>query len=237
DLLSTVISKQARLHRDLSSELPSVDADPAQLGQVVMNLITNASDALGGEPGDVFISTRLVDVDRGFLQQTYLDEGLPEGRYVCLEVRDTGCGMNDETRTKIFDPFFTTKATGRGLGLAATLGIVRGHRGALRIDTEPGSGTLFRIFFPCSKSPSSAPGRATTHPPRAHQGAGVLIAGDEPLMLEVTREQLAKVGFRVLIADTDEKALDLLERPEAKVDVVLLDLTMAAASGPRLLSR
>jgi len=236
DLLGSVISKQARLHRDLAADLPSVEADPAQLAQVVMNLITNASDALNGEPGDVFISTRLVDVDRGFLQQTYLDEGLPEGRYVCLEVRDNGCGMDEETRTKIFDPFYTTKATGRGLGLAATLGIVRGHRGALRIDTVPGSGTLFRIFFPGSKSPSSVPRRATTQPPRVHVGACVLIAGDESLMLEVTREQLARVGFRVLTADTDQKALDLLKRPEAKVDVVLLDVTLAAPSGPRLLA-
>ncbi|MBX3181194.1 MAG: PAS domain S-box protein [Polyangiaceae bacterium] len=237
DLLGTVVSKQARLHRDLSLNLPTVEADPAQLGQVVMNLITNASDSLGDQPGDVYMSTRLVDVDRGFLQQTYLDEGLPEGRYVCLEVRDTGCGMDEATRSRIFDPFFTTKATGRGLGLAATLGIVRGHRGAVRIDTEPGAGTLFRIYLPCSDSPSSHNRLATSAPPDALENTGILIADDEALSLDVTREQLARLGLRVLTAVNGQEALELLERSEARVAVCLLDVGMRDVNGLEVVGR
>ncbi len=237
DLLGTVVSKRARLHRDLSLNLPTVEADPAQLGQVVMNLITNASDSLEGAPGDVYMSTRLVDVDRGFLQQTYLDEGLPEGRYVCLEVRDTGCGMDEATRSRIFDPFFTTKATGRGLGLAATLGIVRGHRGAVRIDTEPGAGTLFRVYFPCSDSPSSRNRIATSAPPGALENTGILIADDEALSLDVTREQLARLGLRVLTAVNGQEALELLERSESRVAIALLDIGMRDANGLEVLDR
>ncbi|MCA9645114.1 MAG: PAS domain S-box protein [Myxococcales bacterium] len=236
ELLGSVISKRATLHRDLAEGLPAVEADPTQLGQVVMNLITNASDALEGSEGDVFVSTRLVDVDRGFLQQTYLDEGLPEGRYVCLEVRDTGCGMDETTRSKIFDPFFTTKATGRGLGLAATLGIVRGHRGAMRIDTEIGSGTLFRIYFPCSNAPSSrAPSYATSIPPKAMAGAGILVVDDEAPLLEVLREQLAGMGFRVLTAESQQQTLELLARTESMVDVALVDVSLASGGEGRLL--
>ncbi|MGE3671474.1 MAG: PAS domain S-box protein, partial [Polyangiaceae bacterium] len=238
ELLGSVISKSATLHRDLAEELPPVEADPTQLGQVVMNLITNASDALEGKAGDVFVSTRLVDVDRGFLQQTYLDEGLPEGRYVCLEVRDTGCGMDDATRSKIFDPFFTTKATGRGLGLAATLGIVRGHRGAMRIDTELGSGTLFRIYFPCSNAPSSrAPSYATSVPPKAMAGAGILVVDDEAPLLEVLREQLSGMGFRVLTAHSQLQTLELLARTESMIDLALVDVSLSSGAEGQLLQR
>ncbi|MCA9628666.1 MAG: PAS domain S-box protein, partial [Myxococcales bacterium] len=238
ELLGSVISKRARLHRDLAPALPPVEADPTQLGQVVMNLITNASDALDGQDGDVYVSTRLVDVDRGFLRQTYLDEGLPEGRYVCLEVRDTGCGMDENTRTKIFDPFFTTKATGRGLGLAATLGIVRGHRGAMRIDTEPGSGTLFRIYFPCSNAPSSRPhSYATSVPPRAMADAGILVIDDEAPLLEVLREQLTEMGFRVLTAQSQQQALELLARAESMIDLVLLDVSLSGEDPNQVLER
>ncbi len=238
ELLGSVISKRATLHRELAEGLPAVEADPTQLGQVVMNLITNASDALEGDDGDVYVSTRLVDVDRGFLQQTYLDEGLPEGRYVCLEVRDTGCGMDEATRSKIFDPFFTTKATGRGLGLAATLGIVRGHRGAMRIDTEPGSGTLFRIYFPCSNAPSSrAPSYAASIPPKAIVNAGILVVDDESHLLEVLREQLAELGFRVLTAQTQVQALELLARAESMIDLILLDVSLSVGNENQVLQR
>src|SRR5260370_29965771 len=130
-LLKLSISKKAVFRTRLASNLPAIEADAAQIQQVVMNLILNASDALGGNVGDIVVSTGVVDADRAYLSETFLDEHLPEGRYAYLEVSDTGCGMDQETQSRIFDPFFTTKFTGRGLGLAAVLGIVRGPARAI----------------------------------------------------------------------------------------------------------
>ena len=184
-LLATVISKRAALRYRLAADLPPVEADATQLRQVVMNLITNASDALGDEEGVITVATGVVEIDPAGTAPRSSGAPLPPGTYVFIEVSDTGCGMDPATRARIFDPFFTTKQTGRGLGLAAVLGIVRGHRGALRVSSEPGQGTTFTVLFPAlpaqaggrrrrRRQPAAAPGPAgapADHPARGRRGA------------------------------------------------------------------
>ena len=170
-LLATVLSKKAVLKYNLTAGLPLVRADATQLRQVVMNLITNASDAIGERSGVLTLTTGAIDADARYLAEIQAGAELAPGRYVYLEVSDTGCGMTDEVREKIFDPFFTTKFTGRGLGLAAVQGIVRGHKGAIKVYSQPGRGTTFKVLFPALDGAGVAP--APRRPPgRPGAGAG-----------------------------------------------------------------
>ena len=155
-LLEVSISKKVTLKYNFPESLPLVDGDATQIRQIVMNLIINASEAVGEKSGVINVTTGVMEADHAYLSETYLDEGLEEGYYIYLEVADTGHGMDRETVEKIFDPFFTTKFTGRGLGLAAVLGIVRGHRGALKVYSQPKHGTTFKVLFPCSEEATAA---------------------------------------------------------------------------------
>jgi hypothetical protein len=150
NLLNTSIARHATVDYRLAPTLSPVDVDGSQIRQVVMNLVVNASEALGDTPGRIRIATGELDADRAYLTHTYFAPDLPVGTYVFVEVTDTGCGMDSETRAKIFEPFFTTKFTGRGLGLAAVLGIVRGHRGALKVESILGRGSTFRVLLPAT---------------------------------------------------------------------------------------
>ncbi len=154
-LLEVSISRRATFERDLAAGLPAVEADLAQVRQVVVNLVANASEALEDAEGSIGVRTGVQEADRAELAACELGEELEEGRYVFLEVEDTGSGMDDATRAKIFDPFFSTRFVGRGLGLAAVLGIVRGHRGAIRISSRPGEGTRVRVLFPAVAPPAA----------------------------------------------------------------------------------
>jgi PAS domain S-box-containing protein len=148
-LLQSSISRKATLRYDLSPTLPLIKGDVAQIRQVVTNLISNASEALGDQGGMITLATGVIAADRAYLAKSYLSDDLAEGRYVFLRISDTGCGMDEETQAKIFDPFFSTKELGRGLGLAAVLGIVHGHRGTLHVQSELGKGTHITILLPC----------------------------------------------------------------------------------------
>ncbi|GAG07392.1 unnamed protein product, partial [marine sediment metagenome] len=206
-LLEASISKKAILKYDFAQSLPAIKADPTQIRQVVMNLITNASEAIGDDQGVISISTGVLECDRKYLSETYLDEQLPEGAYAYFEVADTGCGMDAKTLGKIFDPFFTTKFTGRGLGLAAVLGIMRGHNGALKVHSEPGKGTTFRVLFPCLDRPPepSEKEAARTDPWR---GSGtILLVDDEQPVRAVAKRMLERAGFTVLTAANGREAL------------------------------
>ncbi|BCL63218.1 hypothetical protein DGMP_39110 [Desulfomarina profundi] len=149
-ILSVSVSKKAILRYDLARDLPSVEADATQLRQIVMNLVINGSDAIGDENGVIAISTGVMECDRSYLQNVQLEADLSPGRYVFFEVADTGCGMTQETMLRIFEPFFSTKFTGRGLGMAAVLGIVRGHGGAIKIYSEVDKGSTFKVLLPSS---------------------------------------------------------------------------------------
>ncbi len=231
NLLVASISKKARLEFDFARGVPSVEGDPTQVRQVVMNLITNASDALSDQAGSIRIRTGAMAADRRYLLGLFPDAGLAEGNYVFLEVADTGCGMDAETQARVFDPFFTTKFQGRGLGMAAVLGIVRGHKGAIKIDSAPGQGTTFRVLFPASAKPA-APLEVRAQPRAPWRGAGtILVVDDEATVRFLAEQSLKRAGFDVLLAEDGQKAVDLFRARAAGIRGVLLDMTMPQLGG------
>jgi two-component system, cell cycle sensor histidine kinase and response regulator CckA len=234
-LLRASISKMAQLSCDFAPQLPTIEADAAQLHQVIMNLITNASEALGERGGTIIVRTGVLHADRATLSATYLDDELPEGRYVYLEVADTGCGMDGETQARIFDPFFTTKTTGRGLGLAAVLGIVRSHHGAIKVSSERGQGTVFRVLFP-AHDVEHVETRSVTAETTEWRGQGtILIVDDEPIARDVAAQTLTRYGFEVLLAENGREAVDVVHAQGARLAAVLLDLTMPQMNGEEAL--
>jgi PAS domain S-box-containing protein len=229
-LLQVSISKKASLRYQLVPDVPTIEADATQIRQVVMNLITNAAEACGEHGGEIKIATGLVLANRDYLATAFLDWTLPEGRYIFLEVADSGCGMDEATRERLFDPFFTTKMTGRGLGMAAVLGIVRGHRGAIRCDSAPGRGTTFRLLFPAAEGPPDPPSQATS-PPVVRRTATVLIVDDEEVVRTFAQQVLERHGFKVYTANNGRMGLDLFRRHIRDIDLVLLDMTMPILGG------
>jgi CheY-like chemotaxis protein len=235
-LLGRVISKRTRLSLHLRDDMPPIVGDATQIRQVVMNLITNASDALLGEPGLVTVRTGTIHADARMLAGTYLNEELPAGEYVYLEVTDSGVGMDAATRARIFEPFFTTKFTGRGLGLAAVLGIVRSHKGAIDVTSEPGCGTTFRVLFPASAAICDVP-LARNLIPADWKGSGVaLVVDDEEAVRGVARHVLERSGFSIVEAATGEEALAICAAQHRALRIVLLDLTMPGMSGEATLA-
>ena len=231
-LLEVAISKKVKLETQFAADLSAIEGDPTQIRQVVMNLITNASEALGDDSGTVKITTGRIDADRSYLAGTFLDEDLPAGRYVFLDVSDSGPGMDAETRSKIFDPFFTTKFTGRGLGLAAVLGIVRGHRGAIRVYSEVGRGTSFKVLFPATDDAVTAREEPPAAEAPAFRGSGcVLVADDEEMVRRVAKLTLENAGYTVLLASDGVEAVESFRQHSAELNVILLDLTMPRMGG------
>jgi PAS domain S-box-containing protein len=230
-LIRSSIGKNVTLDLALARDLPSVEGDLTQVRQIIMNLVLNASEAIEDRPGRIRITTGTMTADRSYLAATHLAPDLPPGRYVFLEVSDTGRGMNAETQARIFDPFFSTKFTGRGLGLAAVLGIVRSHRGALRVESEEGRGSTFRLLMPASPVAARLDA-AARQPAQAWRGSGVaLVIDDEPAVRHVAQRMLATFGLEVVTAASGQEGLARLrERPHAFA-VVLLDLTMPGMSG------
>jgi len=226
-LLGSAVSKRVTLEFDLADGLPAVEGDATQLRQVVMNLVINASEAIGDGDGVVTVRTWLTDADTSYLADSHVDDGLPSGPYVCLEVSDTGCGMDEETKAKLFDPFFSTKFTGRGLGLAAVLGIVRGHGGAIRVQSKPGKGSTFRVLLPiCDASAPELP-EPDEVPEGGLRGHGtVLVVDDEEVVRQVGKSALARLGFTVLTAEDGPQAIEAVRADPEGVQAVLLDLTM-----------
>jgi len=229
-LLQTLISKKTAIQFNLQSGLPAIEADPAQIRQIVMNLITNAAEAIGEGAGTIQVATGVMDADRAYLAATYFDDHLPAGRYVFMEVCDNGCGMTPETQARIFDPFFTTKFTGRGLGLAAVIGIVRAHKGALKVSSIEGRGSKFRILFPASGRPAAHTDQPA--PLRTSVGRGtILVVDDEAGMRVLARTILEKSGFTVMTATDGGDAIRIFRRHAADVAAVVLDLTMPVMNG------
>ncbi|GLH71389.1 hypothetical protein GETHPA_29230 [Geothrix rubra] len=231
-LLEVSISKKVALHFDLDPDLPPIEADAAQIQQVVLNLVTNAADAIGDREGSIRIRTGLERLEGDPLLAAALPgQDLPAGAYVVLEVEDTGCGMNREVLDRIFDPFFTTKTTGRGLGLSALLGILRGHNAGLRIASEPGRGSSFQLYFPAASNRLPAPTAATAEAgPRRLRGR-VLVVDDEELILETTAMALSAIGFEVEKARDGLEAVARVEAGREGLDLVLMDLTMPRMDG------
>jgi two-component system, cell cycle sensor histidine kinase and response regulator CckA len=229
-MLRVSISKNAIMKLNFSPNMPSVDADASQLRQVVMNLVVNASEAIGERSGVITISTGAMDCDRQYLSESWLDEQLPEGMYVYIEVADSGMGMDSETRTRIFDPFFSTKFTGRGLGLAAVLGIVRGHRGAIKVYSELGRGTTFKVLFPASQRTEV---REEGSPVRGiYEGKGtVLLVDDDESVRAVGRKMLERIGFSVVTAADGSEAIARFRERADDIICAIVDLTMPHVDG------
>ena len=229
-LLEVSISKKIALRFDLSPALPQVEADAAQIQQVIMNLVTNAADAIGDRDGTIRLTTSSLRLDRAYLDQVFQGQELSPGDYVTLEVSDTGCGMSPEVMGRIFEPFFTTKVTGRGLGLSATMGILKGHRAGMRIYSEPGRGTTFKLLFPTSEV-NGIEDPVPLAPPALERKATVLLVDDEEMIREAVTAVLESLGLTVVTATNGMEALAAVQRADLTVDVVLMDLTMPHMDG------
>lgn len=251
-LLEPAVSKKAAIAFRLDSHLPLVHADSGQIRQVVMNLIMNASDALQGQPGRIQVSTGTVFMNEVALSSCYLAEQAQPGRYVYVQVEDDGVGMDARTRQRMFDPFFTTKASGRGLGLAATLGIVRAHGGVLDLDSELGLGTRIKILLPAlSENNNNRESEEEREPSGAEPeffeddggssaegGSGVvMVVDDEAPVRRFARAALERLGYAVVEADNGRTALELLVTRHIDVDIMLLDVSMPELDGAEVLER
>ena len=225
-LLKISVSNKASVEYELAPEIPAIEADATQIRQVVMNLIINASEAKAEAGGVIRVSSGVLEADREYLAGTVLGADLPEGSYVYLRVNDNGSGMDQETAAKIFDPFFTTKFAGRGLGLAAVLGIVRGHHGTIEVVTRPGEGTTFTVLFPAGMRPAAGETPVRASRDRWVGQGKVLVVDDEESVREVARAMLENCGFTVLTAADGQQALEVFRDHADETVAVLLDLTM-----------
>ncbi|MCL4695191.1 MAG: PAS domain S-box protein, partial [Candidatus Hydrogenedentes bacterium] len=194
-LLASSISKNVTLKIDIADGVPAIKGDPTQIRQVVMNLITNASDAIGNDQGVIELSAGAVEVGSLDHLESYFADMVSPGKYVFVEVRDTGMGMDRETLQRIFDPFFTTKFTGRGLGLASVIGIVQGHDGTIQVQSEPGRGSTFRVLFPVADAAPLPRARHVAHVVSLNQTGTILVIDDEEPVLSVARRTLEMVGY------------------------------------------
>lgn len=237
-LLNVSIAKNAELTLRLEKSLPPVKGDPAQVQQVIMNLIVNASEALEGRQGKIAISTGVSAFSTETLSKTRLDCAPPPGQFVFVEVKDDGCGMDEETEKRIFEPFYTTKIRGRGLGMSAVQGIMRSHGGAILLDSVKGKGSSFKMLFPAAEalaahqdvSPESA--RSAAAPPSKQLKGCVMIVDDERMIRELCANILKKYGLRIILASGGSEAIELLSAHGAAIDCVLLDVSMPGMDGP-----
>ncbi len=236
EMLRASVSRQVRLELALAAEPLPVAGDVTQLRQVALNLVTNAAEAVEatGRGGTVRVRARRAVLDREWLDRQVLGAEAEPGAYAILEVEDDGVGMPPEVARRIFDPFFSSKGTGRGLGLASTLGVIRSHRGALALETEPGRGSRFQVALPIATAPAAPTARAPMLSPPAHLlGRTVLVVDDEPAVRSVVARLLVKMGMRVRTAsDGDEALLQLTDPAGHDIDIVLLDVMMPNLSGP-----
>ena len=227
-LLQPSIPGKIELRLDLERGLPPIEADRGQMQQVFMNLVLNAAEAIGTDAGLITVKTGLRRVNDGD------PANLAPGEYVYLEVRDTGCGMDDATRGRIFDPFFSTKFVGRGLGLAAVGGIVRGHKGAITVASAPGKGSCFTILFPAAAN-AIAVAPVTARRTDLSGSGTILVVDDERIVREMARKSLERQGYRVLLADHGLEAIDVFKRHPGDIALVFLDLSMPGMGGAEVL--
>ena len=231
NLLRTTIPKHVHLRLDLDPEVPLIEADAAQIHQVIMNLVINGAEAIPeGSDGTVLVTTKRQSVDENYIRQALSGDEVRAGEYVAVEVHDTGSGMAPEVQARIFDPFFTTKFTGRGLGLSAVLGIIRSHRGVIKVYSAPGRGTTFKLLFPAhhgSRRVSAGPVEAQVVP----NSGVILVVDDEDVVLRTASSVLQKAGYKVVTASNGREAVDALRNSEAAISAVLLDMTMPVLSG------
>jgi len=234
DLVASSLSSKATVDLKLERDLPLVEGESAQLSQIVMNLISNASESLDNSQGQLTIRTGQATLTSHSNDVVY-SNNMPLGECVFFEVLDNGCGMKRETLDRIFDPFYTTKHMGRGLGLSAVSGIVRGHSGGIEVESRPGEGTRFRVMFPvAAKKRDEVPRKEKPRRSFALSGTALLI-DDDAAVLELSCEVLRNAGMQVLTACDGPEGVNQVRTASSKIDVVLLDRTMPGLSGAETL--
>ncbi len=232
-LIQPSIPRKVQLNLEIAPGLPGVQADKGQMEQVVMNLIINAAEAMQGSPGTVTVTMGVRQVEESE-RSHYLTEHALTGSYLALAVRDTGVGMDQTTLNRIFDPFFSTKFLGRGLGLSATLGIVRGHSGAIRVLSSPGKGTTFEVLFPAG-SALPAPAPEPTEETAVMGHGTILVIDDEETIRRLMKTVLERHGYKVLLAENGADGLTIFARNAGVISLVVLDLVMPVMSGEEVL--
>jgi PAS domain S-box-containing protein len=236
-LVRATIPRKVEIRLELAEACPRVFGDPSQLQQLVMNLVINGAEAVGEGVGTVTVRVRPVELTAERIEAEFARQGVEPGRYVRLEVVDTGCGMDEATLAHIFDPFFTTKFTGRGLGLAAALGIVRGHRGGIAIRTAPGQGSTFSVVLPTAPAPTGAAPPRESPPPRPSGAGLVLFADDEPAVRRVGQAALEAMGYEVVLAEDGAEALRTALEPDRPLRLAIVDLTLPQLGGAEVARR
>jgi hemerythrin-like metal-binding protein/PAS domain S-box-containing protein len=234
-LLRASLSRNATLRWEPAPNLPSLAGDPAQVQQVIMNLVLNASEAVASRGGVITLRTGLETLDREGIDRHFPDQALRPGPHVSLEVADNGQGMAPQVKERIFEPFFTTKFTGRGLGLAAVQGILRSHSGGIRVASKEGEGTTFKVFFPVATEVKRV---ETPEPPACqvrfadYRGSGtVLVVDDEEALRAMAGSALCRLGFKVLEAQDGQEAIEVFETNREQICLILMDLTMPRMDG------
>ncbi len=231
EITSTTMGNKVKLEQEIATDLPSIIADSRQIQQVILNLLTNANEAIE-EEGTIRVELGIMDVDEDWLADTLKGQNIPLGRYVFVEVQDSGCGMDEATKAKIFDPFFTTKFTGRGLGMSAMLGIVDAHDGALSLKTEKGVGTTFRVVFPVSNQVAGDKADSHAEALAERKGSGtILVIDDETSILEFTTAALTRSGFEVITASDGEEGVAQFKAQQSHIVAVICDMVMPKLSG------
>jgi two-component system cell cycle sensor histidine kinase/response regulator CckA len=230
-LLKTSISKKSVLSVDLYQDLPAIEADPSQINQIIMNLVINASEAIGDASGVINLSTGMAKIDREYLASAIDADELPEGIYAFVEVSDTGSGISNDVLAKIFDPFFTTKYTGRGLGLAAAIGIMRGHKGTIKVYSEIDQGTTFKLLFPVTEGEADTLNDESRIPVIRQRSGRVLIVDDEESIRATVAQMIQKLGLTLELAEDGRQAVELYRANSDSYDLILMDLTMPHMNG------
>jgi CheY-like chemotaxis protein len=228
-----VHTDSSTLRYELTENVLPIEVDSAQLQQVIMNLVTNAIDSLKGGVGEVTIRTDMIQAERLYLDSCLCGNTLPTGPYVLLEVSDTGKGIPPESFEKIFDPFFSTKSEGRGLGLAAIQGIVRGHKGALKMESTVGKGTRFQVLFsPAARElPDKDLGSLAVDIVQSTSNETVLVVDDSLEILDTTSDLLTSVGFVVITADNGADAIAVCQSRKSEIDILVVDMRMPGIGG------
>lgn len=225
------VPKNITIKYDLSNPLPAINADIHQIRQILMNLVTNAAEAIDGQAGMITLATSIKEYTSSYLRTIFGSDNPQAGFYVVMEVSDTGIGMEKETREKIFDPFFSTKFSGRGLGLAAVLGIMNSHKGFIRVDSEIGVGTTFRLLFPASVDMAQALTKETEYDSEWNGSGSALVVDDEEYIRGLGSKILKHVGFDVITATDGSNGVNLYRQNQHKIEIVILDMTMPVMNG------
>ncbi|NTV49091.1 MAG: response regulator [Geobacteraceae bacterium] len=231
-MLKTTIKQNVVIRSELCTDIPFITGDASQIRQIVMNLIINAAEAIGEEQGEIHVSLSKREIKAGKSESDHLGNFIPAGQYICLEVTDNGCGMDEETRFKIFEPFYTTKFTGRGLGMSAVLGIITAHKGALQLTSQPGQGTTFKVYLPVQTNDATRIESNQNATSATWKGSGtLLLVEDEAIIRLIVKEQAEKLGLTVIEASNGKEAMELYLKNSAEITHVLTDMDMPVMDG------